>query len=231
MSGFTKVFANILDSTVWSLSKDARLLWITMLVKKDRNQNIRASVPGLAHAARLSLEETLKALDELSTPDPYSQSKEEEGRRITAIDGGWHIVNGAKYRDMLNADERREYQRQWQADYRKKQAAPPAGPVTAESIYAAYPLKVGKPDALKAITKAMGKTDPEKLLKITLEFSKRRGTDKSFVPHPSTWFNQERYNDDPSTWTREDAKPNTPDRNAGTYNAGRDITALAAKVR
>jgi hypothetical protein len=36
------------------------------------------------------------------------------------MDGGWFVVNGAKYRAMLSADERREYKAAKQAEYRKR---------------------------------------------------------------------------------------------------------------
>jgi hypothetical protein len=78
----------------------------------------------------------------------------------------------------------------------------PIDVVTPEKIYEAYPLKVGKPAALKSITKAMQKVDPKSLLALTQAYATRRGGDLSFTPHPSTWFNQERFNDDPSTWDR-----------------------------
>jgi hypothetical protein len=123
MSGYTKLFASILDSTIWSLSKESRLLWITMLVKKNRNQIVEASVPGLANAARLTLEETEESLRELSSPDKYSRTKEYEGRRIQEVSGGWLVLNGEKYRDMLSLEERREYKRKKQQEYRDKQAA------------------------------------------------------------------------------------------------------------
>jgi hypothetical protein len=118
MSGYTKVFASLLDSTVWGLGKEARLLWITLLLKKDRGQVVRASLPGLAHSARLTVGEVELALEELLAPDKYSQSREHEGRRIERVEGGWLVVNGEKYRDMLNLDDRREYQRLKQAEYR-----------------------------------------------------------------------------------------------------------------
>lgn len=120
MSGYTKIFSTILDSTVWELSKEARLLWITMLVKKDRNQVVISSIGGLAREAVLTREEVERALEELSRPDPESRSKEFEGRRIVPVEGGWFVVNGAKYRDMLSKEERREYKRAWQAEYREK---------------------------------------------------------------------------------------------------------------
>lgn len=120
MIGYTKLFGSMLDSSVWQLSKDARLLWVTMLLKKDRDQIVRAAVPGLAHAARLTLPETEAALAELERPDKYSQSPDHEGRRIVKVDSGWFIVNGAKYRDTLSAEDRREYNRLKQQEYRKR---------------------------------------------------------------------------------------------------------------
>lgn len=82
-------------------------------------------------------------------------------------------------------------------------ADPPAVlETTAEDIYEAYPLKVGKPVALRAIQKAMAKLAPELLLQKTKQFAASRKGDSSFVPHPATWFNQDRFNDDPATWVR-----------------------------
>lgn len=77
--------------------------------------------------------------------------------------------------------------------------------VTAADIYEAYPKKVGRPVALAAIEKQMKITPPEKLLERTKLFAQVRGGDLEFVAHPSTWFNQQRYNDNPDTW-----KPKAP---------------------
>lgn len=118
MSGYTKLFNHILESTVWGLSKEARLLWITILVKKDRRQIVVSSIPGLAHAARLTVPETEAALRELMAPDEYSQNKEFDGRRIIKVEDGWFVVSGAKYRDLLSVEERRAYNAQKQAEYR-----------------------------------------------------------------------------------------------------------------
>lgn len=83
--------------------------------------------------------------------------------------------------------------------------------ITAEQIYREYPLKAKKPHALRAINSAMKKTDPARLLEITKAYAKRRNGDLNFVPHPASWFNGEMYNDDPSTWMREDfQQPSKP---------------------
>lgn len=73
-----------------------------------------------------------------------------------------------------------------------------------ESIYAEYPKKVGKPKALLSIKKALEKIDFNTLLEKTRDYAAaRKGSDPNYTPHPTTWFNQERYNDDPSTWVEK----------------------------
>lgn len=63
------------------------------------------------------------------------------------------------------------------------------------SIYDVYPLKVGKPAALKAIEKALKRSDFETLMAKTKEYAEIVGSDLQYVPNPSTWFNQDRWND------------------------------------
>lgn len=95
---------------------------------------------------------------------------------------------------------------------------------TAVHIYEQYPLKVGKPRAISAITKALKKIDPETLFNRTKQYAEVRNGDLKFVPHPATWFNQERYNDDPSTWKPSENTSGHPaqhvDRSIGTANEG-----------
>jgi hypothetical protein len=107
--GFTKLFNSIVTSTIWQEDDQTRIVWITMLALCDRYGDLSASIPGLAKVANVSIEATEAALAKLKQPDKYSRTKEHEGRRITEIDGGWHVFNYEKYRDMLNAEERREY--------------------------------------------------------------------------------------------------------------------------
>lgn len=91
-----------------------------MLAMADRDGRIWASVPGLAARAGVGIEDCEKALNKFKGPDPYSRTKDHDGRRIRDVDGGWELLNHAKYRNMLSAEERREYQRVKQAEYRKR---------------------------------------------------------------------------------------------------------------
>ncbi len=72
----------------------------------------------------------------------------------------------------------------------------------ADEIYAAYPKKVGRPAALRAIRRALAKHAFDFLLERTRLFAQTCNSPTEFIPFPSTWFNQERFNDNPSTWRR-----------------------------
>lgn len=128
MSGYTKLFNSILASTVWSEPNEVRIVWITMLAMANKDGVVEGAVPGLAVFARLSVEETRRALARLASPDEDSRSKEQEGRRIEPIDGGWKLINHYKYRQQMSKDERREYLRikkQEQRQRDKKSGQPP----------------------------------------------------------------------------------------------------------
>jgi len=125
MSGFTKLFSTITDSTIWQAPDATRLVWITMLAMADQNGYVGASMPGLAARARVSMDDCLTALTTFLAPDPWSRTKDFDGRRIAETDGGWLLLNHAKYRATLNADDRREQARVSMANLRasrKKQA-------------------------------------------------------------------------------------------------------------
>jgi hypothetical protein len=79
---------------------------------------------------------------------------------------------------------------------------PPLKPaVIAEAIYQRYPRKEGKADAIKAILKAMKRHDAKFLLERTEAYAEAIAwKERQFIPHPATWFNGERFNDDPEAW-------------------------------
>ena len=120
MSGYTKLFSSILASTIWREDDKTRIVWITLLAMADKNGVAEGSVPGLADFARVSVDDCRAAIEKLSSPDIDSRTPDFDGRRIKAVDGGWQLLNHAKYRAKLNADERREYLRQKQAEFRAK---------------------------------------------------------------------------------------------------------------
>ena len=116
MVGYTKLFGSIIASTIWREPDHVRLVWITMLAAANQHGVVEASVPGLADFARVTVDQCRDALRVLSAPDPDSRTSDHEGRRIEMIEGGFKLLNHAKYRSKLNEDDRREYQRRWKAE-------------------------------------------------------------------------------------------------------------------
>ncbi len=84
---------------------------------------------------------------------------------------------------------------------RKNQKKERKHQISAEEIYALYPRKVGRAAAIKAIQRALKKCDADELVKAVSEFASIvRDYERRFIPHPATWFNQERWADDRREW-------------------------------
>ena len=93
------------------------------------------------------------------------------------------------------------------------------GDTDMEFIYKAYPRHVGRRDALKAINRALhriaGRRDaPEDpviwlITRVRLFAGSPKGQSGQFCPHPATWFNQDRFDDNEAEWFREDTSKKT----------------------
>jgi hypothetical protein len=132
LSGFVKIYGKILKSSVWvGQPAHMRLTWLALLVLADRHGNVMSSVPGLAQDAGVTIAEVLQALEQFQKPDPFSRTPDHEGRRIEEIDGGWHVLNHDKYREMRTETQVQNAERQakFKAKKRVKQAAPAAAVV------------------------------------------------------------------------------------------------------
>lgn len=110
-------------------------------------------------------------------------------------------------------------------------------------IYEAYPRKEGKRVALKAIGNAvkrlvkgeeplapMPKLEAQRwLFAHTLAYARSpsgQNPDKSKIPHPSTWFNQSRYDDDQANWQHTGATNGKPTRIDTIAESSRAALAL-----
>ena len=137
---YTKLFNSIVTSTIWSEDDQTRIVWITMLALADKNGEVQGSVPGLARIAGVSVDACRAAIGKFLSPDPDSRTRDDEGRRIEEIDGGWHLINHRKYREMASDADRAEKAAIRQARHReklKRNVTPESrlshAPVTAES--------------------------------------------------------------------------------------------------
>lgn len=64
-----------------------------------------------------------------------------------------------------------------------------------DEFWTAYPRKVGKADARKAWAKALRRVNADKIVAAVREYPFR--DDLTFVPHPASWLNGGRWEDDP----------------------------------
>lgn len=124
MEGYTKLFQSLIGSSIWQEDDHTRLVWITMLALKNRHHIVECSVPGLARLAGVPRQSVEKALDKFAGPDPDSRNKANEGRRIEECQGGWRVLNGQYYQDVMRNVERQEYLRKWKAEDRAKKNSP-----------------------------------------------------------------------------------------------------------
>lgn len=118
---YTKLFSSITASTIVSEPLATRWLWVTMLAMSDASGHVWGSIPGLARIANITLEQCEEALTCFLSPDPYSRTKENDGRRVAEVDGGWLLLNHGKYRAIRSAEERREYMRVYMQNKRDKE--------------------------------------------------------------------------------------------------------------
>lgn len=126
------------------------------MAMSDENGNVHTSTPGLANAAHVTTKECEAALSTLSSPDKYSKSKEKEGRRIEEIDGGYHIINRNKYRDIPS--NRKEYWRDWK---RRQRAAKKAAQCPQDKPPMSTASTVDKVDVSTISTQTKTKTEKE----------------------------------------------------------------------
>jgi hypothetical protein len=143
MAGFTKLCSTIITSSIWSEDHATRIVWVTMLALADADGQVDASLPGLARAANVTLQECEIAVKKFSEPDPYSRTTDYEGRRLCAVDGGWLLLNYAKYRQTRDPVARKEQNREAAQKHRDKIAEisrrqPPSAAVSQDQPLSAH---------------------------------------------------------------------------------------------
>ncbi len=121
INGYTPIFSTlVISSSVWQQSKEVKVLWVTMLALVQKDSVVRTTIPALANLAGLTIPECLEALNVLQSPDPFSTSKEHEGRRVLKVDDGFLIVNHSKYREAAREYSKKISNANSQARFRQK---------------------------------------------------------------------------------------------------------------
>lgn len=109
---YNKLFAKIVDSSIWLESDATRLVWLTMIAVMDEDGFVSMASPiNLARRANVSVPKCHSAIAVLEAPDPHSSDPDHEGRRIEHVPGGWVVLNATKYRELVARMTQRESNR------------------------------------------------------------------------------------------------------------------------
>lgn len=132
---YNKLFSKILDSSVWLLPHTTRIVWFTFLASMDEDGFCQfAAVQNLANRAIVTLEEAQAAVNVLEAPDPNSSNRDNEGRRVERVPGGWIVLNAVKYRELATREQIRKNTRQRVQDFRDAKSAESTGVTLSEAV-------------------------------------------------------------------------------------------------
>lgn len=76
-----------------------------------------------------------------------------------------------------------------------------------ETFWDTYPRKIGKGAARKAWKTALKKTDPTTIHTALTHYKQTCPQDPTYIPHPTTWLNAERWLDHPTTHNNPEPDP------------------------
>lgn len=239
--GWIKLHRSIMENRLWKGEKFTRgQAWVDMLMLanwEDGSLRIRGidmpirrgqlgwSEVKLAERWNWSRNKVRRFLGELKTKHQIEQQNGNVSSLIT-------IVNYEEYQNRETDSEHQtkqqvKQQTEQQKDSKRntnkknknnKKEKKTSCAERVEAIYNEYPRKIGRGAAEKAIANALEKVDFETLMGKVFQYSdavsKWPKDRRRFAPHPSTWFNQERWKDDPQEWEyvpeqRNDSKPKT----------------------
>lgn len=111
----------IVDSSLWEEPDSVIKVYLTMIALKDEDHVYRGTAFGLGKRANKSEGEVLEALKVLCAPDSKRrEAQAHDGRRLKAVEDGWFVFNGPKYREMVALEAKRARDRRAAKAYRER---------------------------------------------------------------------------------------------------------------
>ena len=122
---YTKVFSSMFHGSLCTTGPwEALVTFQQMLILADKFGVVDMTADAIARMTTVPLDIIEKGIAALEQPDPYSRNETLDGRRIKRIadhrNWGWEIVNFQHYNSIRTAEDRREYQKRYQREYRAK---------------------------------------------------------------------------------------------------------------
>lgn len=112
---YGKVFSSIYDGTLYG-NWEAIATFQQLIVLANADGVVDMTPQAIAARTSFPLDLLLRGIKFLESPDPYSRTPGDDGKRIVLIDAenrpwGWQIVNHGKYQRLRNMEQKREADR------------------------------------------------------------------------------------------------------------------------
>lgn len=177
MSGFTKLVPEIVQSSLWNLSSDIRIVWITMLAIKDEEGYVQGDERTIARMANVSIEAASEALRLFQLTDVNSNTPDNEGRRIEHHGGGWIVLNHHLYR----TGDRKEYMRNYMRKKRKREKEENVNTVNINKVLTSASASASASESLEGSQE--GRYILEDCLKASASIGMKREDVEAFYHH------------------------------------------------
>ena len=107
MNTWTPLWSGIVESSLWEEDGDVVKVFMTLLARKDSDDICRMNAFNIHKVCNIDEVRVLEILKVLTSPDARRlEPQPYDGRRIRAVEDGWFILNGQKYRDMVEKERR-----------------------------------------------------------------------------------------------------------------------------
>lgn len=118
---FVKLYSRITESSLMEQPIEVRYTFMMLLAIADPTGRVVGTDIAIARRINLPLLTFVNSVNSLKEPDPDSNSKEEDGRRVVSSDSerGYQIVNYQKYRNLKDENAKREYMRTYMRNRRE----------------------------------------------------------------------------------------------------------------
>jgi hypothetical protein len=185
--GYTKLFSDIVDSSIWDENAETCKVWVTLLALCNADGMVRGSIGWLAGKARVSQAACQVALSKFEASDPKSRTTDNDGQRIEALEDGWLILNYLIFRDRLSTNPKavktRERVRLHRERYHALRNINSVTPVHSDSVSASASESVSEVESVEVcISKTMNVGIPEDFTRyVYADWSSRAGKDAGGV--------------------------------------------------
>lgn len=171
----------------------------------QRARRVQDKAPDLHEQVKAGEISLHAAEQQIVPPPPSDPSEDSRAECIDAIDVIAEHAPRIEGIDHAKATERLGQLRAVIEGKKRRAAVQPTDETDRYVIqlWDAYPRKEGKGRAVKAIRKALADTAFTDLLASVKEYAiAKKGEDSQFIPHPATWFNDRRWEDDRQLWKK-----------------------------